>query len=134
LINFNQVPLYDGWTPLGNTGSYTGFSTSASGIYLITYSANFETSFLAPSTADFRVLLNNTEILGSQASAAALNSSLPIRPSNTFTVSINPTGTIGYQFAASATSGQLTADGNSNAGVPIAKQQTAFTTSITKIN
>jgi hypothetical protein len=100
----------------------------------VTYSANFERTLLAGATADFRVLLNNSEILGSQASAAASTNGLPIRPANAFTVTVSPTGTLSYQFAASTTSGELISDGNGSAGVPVSAQETSFTTTITRIN
>jgi len=134
LVTFNQVPLQSNWTPLGSAGAYTGFSTTAAGTYLVTYSANFERTLLAGATADFRVLLNNSEILGSQASAAASTNGLPIRPANAFTVTVSPTGTLSYQFAASTTSGELISDGNGSAGVPVSAQETSFTTTITRIN
>ena len=133
-VQFNSVPLHSNWTPLGNTGAYTGFLPSTTGTFLISYSANFERTARAGATADFRVLLNNTEILGSQSSVAAATNNLPTRGNNVFTVNLTAAQIIAYQFAASATSGELVSDGDSNAGVPIAKQQTAFTTTITRIN
>jgi hypothetical protein len=69
LVRFWTAPITDGWTPLGRAGSYTGFLAGQTGLYAVEFRYGIQLSEGCHAiSAEGRVVLNGTEIKGSQDS------------------------------------------------------------------
>jgi hypothetical protein len=141
LVTFTQAPIYDIWTPLGPVGAYTGFSLSANstGTYLVTYSGNVTLNnagaILTAGYASLNTALNNVEIPGSQAGIEIPEANHNERIGNTFLVTLNPTGVLAFNFAASLAGGPAVGAQLTPVVLPAipAGTPTSFSASITRV-
>jgi uncharacterized delta-60 repeat protein len=100
---FDTTPVIDGWCTGGS--GITGFCPNATGVYQVTYNGSMQ--ILGASTnriGEIRAVLDGVEIPGSQFSKnfripTVANTNSLTSLSNTFMVTINPTGVLSFQMA-----------------------------------
>lgn len=112
-IFFEEIPVIDGWTPLGEENYYTGFIADASGIYAVTYTAPAQRRSNAVTTAEIRVLLDGNEIPGSQMYTDVQGTNRSSTLANSFLTQIRERGIITFQLTGGTS--QVEIDGQSSA-------------------
>jgi hypothetical protein len=114
-ITFDATSL-DGWTYLPGTAS---FICKQSGIYLVEYSAEVETTVNGATAISLRAFNGATayEISGSQSTVSLAVANLPSQVSKSFLASVGAGDALQFQFTASSTSAELVA----GSGVGVAK-------------
>jgi len=114
-VSFNNLSSQtppNGWATLG--AGMTGFSTNATGVYLVSYDATASAPADAVNTLSLVAQLNNIEIIGSQASATS-NSSQASNISKSFLLTISdPADILSLNFTSDVPGGFITPIGSPN--------------------
>lgn len=106
-VTFSTTPTINGWAT-GGSPNITGFCPTATGVYHVTFNGSMQ--ILGSSTTnrigEMRVMLDGVEVPGSQFSKKfripnVANPNSLTSLSNTFLVTINPTGVLSFQMASS---------------------------------
>ncbi len=114
-ITFGTNISIDGFTHAATGTLFTGLIT---GFYNINYSAMINRSGGATTNAEVRVLLDGSEIRGSQRGIPLTANNAPTEISNSFIVGITGNSAIKMQFTAGTTHVQLSGVGNNASARP----------------
>jgi hypothetical protein len=105
-VTFGANANIGGWThPVGTAF----FTNSQTGLYLVQYTAQVETSVGGASSVSLRATLNGTEIAGSQASADPEAANVTIPVSKSFLVSASAGATLKLQLTGTSVNNRIVA-------------------------